>query len=57
MFYMNQFKRSIDAFTEEINKLRENEHYPHECKAKNCQERGCGKLYVMDGLWKVRSYK
>ena len=47
------FKKSIDYFMERVDDWRRDELYPHNCTSKECAKRGCEKVTVVDGLWKL----
>ena len=46
-------KESLDLFMERVDNWRISELYPHKCTSLDCQKRGCEKVTVVDGLWKL----
>ena len=47
------FKESLDLFMERVDDWRRDELYPHNCTSSECAKRGCEKVIVVDGLWKL----
>ena len=43
----------IHTYLQQVDQSRSNEVYPHDDCCKDCKGRGCGKLYVADGNWKL----
>lgn len=46
-------KNSFEIYMEEVDKMRSNELYPHECLP-DCSARGCPFVTSLDGIWKIR---
>ena len=46
-------KESLDLFMERVDEWRSQELYPHKCTSLDCEKRGCQKVTVVDGLWKL----
>ena len=47
------FKESLDHFMERVDDWRRDELYPHKCTSQECAKRGCEKVVIVDGLWKL----
>ena len=47
------FKESRIDYMEKVDTLRSDEVYHHEQCSADCKKRGCGRLYVADGCWKL----
>ena len=50
---MISFKESADNFMEKVDDWRAEELYPHSCTSSDCKRRGCEKVTVVDGCWKL----
>ena len=44
---------SVDHFMQRVDDWRRDELYPHTCTSVECAKRGCQKVTVVDGLWKL----
>ena len=47
------FHQSLLNYMERVEQRRAMEVYPHDLCTKACKKRGCGRLYVADGNWKL----
>ena len=47
------FRQSVDELMERVDIWRKEELYPHKECLEACAKRGCAKLSVADGLWKL----
>ena len=46
-------EETIQEYMEYVDKRRSDEVYKHNRCCEDCRERGCGRLYVADGCWKI----
>ena len=50
---LKTFKVTVDEFLDNVDGWRTNELYEHESCTDSCKKRGCGRVWSMDGLWKL----
>ena len=48
------FKQSIENIIERVDNQRKTEDYEHEACHPGCSDRGCEKVTIFDGIWKLR---